>query len=64
MTVRQVFYRAVVAGLIAKTGAEYKNAVGRLLVLMRRPGDLPYDWIADNTRWMRRPRTYSSLEDH
>jgi hypothetical protein len=29
MTVRQVFYRAVVAGLIGKTEAECQNVVGR-----------------------------------
>jgi hypothetical protein len=63
MTVRQVFYQAVVAGLVAKTEQEYKNSVGRQLVLMRRQGDLPYRWIADNTRWVRRRRSYSSLED-
>jgi hypothetical protein len=30
---------------------------------MRRSRDIPFDWIADNTRWMRKPRTYSSLTD-
>jgi hypothetical protein len=28
---------------------------------MRRAGEIPFDWIADNTRWMRKPATYSSL---
>ena len=23
---------------------------------------LPYDWLADNTRWQRKPRTFSSVE--
>jgi hypothetical protein len=63
MTVRQVFYRAVSAGLVAKTEAEYRTTVGRLLVDMRRAGELPYGWIADNTRWMRKPRTYHGLRD-
>src|SRR5262245_22830654 len=62
MTVRQVFYRAVSAGIVAKTEQDYKNSVGRTLVKMRREGDLPYDWIADNTRWMRKTRSYSSVE--
>ena len=62
MTVRQVFYRLVSMGAIEKTEGEYKNAVGRLLVDMREKGIIPFDWIADNTRWMRKPRTYSSLE--
>src|SRR5690606_41670916 len=63
MTVRQVFYRMVSIGAIAKSENEYKNVVCRLLVDMRRSGDLPYGWISDNTRWRRRPRTYSSLQN-
>ena len=62
MTVRQVFYRLVSSGVIPKTEASYKNIVVRLLGIMRREGDLPFRWIADNTRWMRKPSTYSSLE--
>ncbi|WP_210417961.1 hypothetical protein, partial [Bythopirellula goksoeyrii] len=61
MTVRQVYYQLVSRGAIAKTEAQYKSTVIRLLVEMRRDGTIPYDWIADNTRWMRKPRTYSSL---
>lgn len=63
MTVRQVFYRAVSAGLIAKTEGEYKATICRLLTDMRRVGELPFSWIADNTRWMRKPNTYDGLED-
>jgi len=33
------------------------------LTVMRRAGDLPYDWLADNTRWQRKPRTFDSVED-
>src|SRR5262249_18484029 len=63
MTVRQMFYRLVGAGVIAKSEAEYKQTVGRLLTEMRLAGDLPFSWIADNTRWQRKPRTFSSLND-
>ena len=63
MTVRQVFYQAEVRGLVEKTEGECKNAVGRLLLEMRRAGALPYSWIADNTRWMRKPKTYTGLAD-
>lgn len=63
MTVRQVFYRGVSASLWSKTEAEYKQTVCRLLAEMRRDGTLPYSWIADSTRWQRRPTTYSSVED-
>lgn len=62
MTVRQVFYQLVSQGVIDKNEAAYKNVVVRLLGVMRRRGDLPFDWIADSTRWMRKPRTYSSME--
>jgi hypothetical protein len=63
MTVRQVFYQLVSRGAIEKTEAAYKATVCRLLVEMRRASQIPFGWIADNTRWMRKPRTYSSVED-
>ena len=62
MTVRGVFYQAVSRGLVAKTENEYSNTIDRLLVNMRESGELPYQWITDNGRWMRKPRSYSSLE--
>jgi hypothetical protein len=63
MTVRQVFYRLVSAGLIAKTEAEYKQTVCRLLAKMRLEGELPFYWIADNTRWTRKPASYDGVKD-
>lgn len=62
-TVRQVFYRLSTIGVVEKTQAEYKTTVCRLLGEMRRERTIPYTWIADSTRWMRRPRTYSSMEE-
>jgi hypothetical protein len=62
MTVRQVFYQATVRGLFEKVESSY----GRVqvdLVKMRRDGSLPYDWLADNTRWQHRPDTFDSVED-
>jgi hypothetical protein len=61
-TCRQVFYRAVSAGIIPKTEAAYKGDVCRLLAKMRRDGRLDYHALADNTRWQRKPRTHGSLE--
>jgi len=61
MTVRQLFYRLVSLGAIDKTETEYKGTIGRLAVEMRRAGVIPFGWIADNTRWMRKPRTHSNL---
>ena len=48
-------------GLIRKTESEYKNMVVRLLTKMRMSGELPFGWIADSTRWMRKPTTDDSL---
>ncbi|MDP8931106.1 MAG: hypothetical protein M3O70_21665 [Actinomycetota bacterium] len=62
MTVRQIFYQATTLGVVAKTEAEYKGTVVRLLTEMRRSGELPFGWIADNTRWMRKPTSHSSLD--
>ena len=56
-TVRQVYYQATVQGLVEKTEAGYAQ-VQRMLVQLRRKGVLPYEWIADNTRWQRKPRTF------
>jgi hypothetical protein len=72
MTVRQVFYQAVTEGIVEKTEAEYKGTVGRLLTEMRLdglsyPGSpssvIPFEWIADSTRWMRKSPSYSSLDE-
>jgi hypothetical protein len=61
-TVRQVFYALTVRGAIQKTEMEYKATVVRLLGEMREAGEIPFDWIADNTRWMRKPTTFSGLQ--
>ncbi len=57
MTVRQVFYQATVRGLVEKDEAGY-DRVQRDLVHLRRTGQIPFDWIADNTRLQRKPRSY------
>jgi hypothetical protein len=62
MTVRGVFYRVVDQRLVAKTDKGY-DAVQRDLVKLRRAGEIPYHWISDSTRWMRKPRTYDSFAD-
>ena len=62
-TVRQVYYQLVSRGVITKTEAEYKSTVVRLLTVMRREREIPFGWIADNTRWMRKPPSFSSLGD-
>ena len=61
MSVRQLFYRLVVAGAVEKTQAAYKNTVVRLVSEMRLANDLPWGWITDSTRLMRKPDSYDSL---
>ncbi|WP_428489111.1 hypothetical protein [Rhodopila sp.] len=61
MTVRQVFYQATVAGVVDKSEAGYSK-VQTDLVTMRRVGNLPYGWLADNTRWQRKPETFVSIQ--
>src|SRR4051794_14996937 len=61
-TVRQAYYQATLHGIVDKTEGGYKK-VQRMLVKLRRDGRLPWAWIVDNTRWMRKPRTWDSIED-
>jgi len=61
MTVRQVFYRMVAKGLIQKDEKAYK-VIQRLLLKLRLDNTIPYEYIADLTRWMRKPTTYSDAD--
>jgi hypothetical protein len=61
-TVRQIYYALTVKGVIAKTEGEYQQTVVRLLVEMRERGDIPFEYIADNTRWMRKPSSFTGIE--
>ncbi|HMS40593.1 MAG TPA: hypothetical protein PKE69_10225 [Pyrinomonadaceae bacterium] len=61
MTLRQLFYRLVSNGTIGKKETEY-SSLANLTKNMRMNGELPFEWFADNTRWQRNPRSYSSLE--
>src|SRR5215471_4411559 len=47
---------------IDKTEAGY-DKTQRQVLLLRRPGRLPYQHIADLTRWRRKPRTYNSVQE-
>jgi hypothetical protein len=62
MTVRQLFYRLTVLGVVPKTQNEYKSTVQRLTLLLRRQGFVPYGWISDHTRWMHKDASYASAE--
>ncbi len=62
MTARQTFYQATVRGLVEKSEAGF-DKVQSDLVQMRRSGALPYDWLADNTRWEHKPRSFGSIQE-
>jgi hypothetical protein len=62
VTVRQMFYLLTVLGAVEKEESGYRKAQRQLLAL-RREGLVPYDWVSDNTRWMRKPTTYADLAD-
>jgi hypothetical protein len=61
-TVQQVYYALTVKGAIAKTETEYQRTTVRLLTDMREAGELPFEWIADNSRWMRKPASFTGIE--
>ena len=63
LTCRQLFYLLVTRGVVEKTERDYKSTVIRLLTDMRRDRTLPFEWIIDNTRWVRKPDTYRSMGD-
>ena len=60
VTVRQMFYLLSTRSAVEKTEAGYRQAQRQLLA-MRREDLIPYGWIADNTRWQRKPTTWDSL---
>jgi hypothetical protein len=62
LSVRGVFYRVMSAGVVEKSEKGYA-AVQREVLQLRRSGDLPYQWIADGTRWHIKPTSWSSKEE-
>ncbi len=60
--VRFTYYRAVSKGIVEKTESGYIK-VQRALVKMRETGRLPYPWIVDSSRWMRKTPSYDGVED-
>jgi hypothetical protein len=61
-TVRQILYALTVRGVIRKLEIEYQRTVVRVLGDMREAGTIPFEYIADNTRWMRKPATFTGIE--
>jgi hypothetical protein len=62
VTVRQTYYMAAGRGLVSKDQGGYRQVIRRLTALRDR-GTVPWEWIADNTRWVRKAATYRDLGD-
>lgn len=63
-TVRQVFYQAVVRGLVPKDEAKGYKLVQRRLVKLRESGVIPYGFITDNVRIVRGHNRYDGPDDY
>lgn len=63
MTVRQVFYQLVSRGIVPKDENAGYRPVQAQVLQMRRAGWLPWSFIADGTRWMRKPESFLSVDD-
>lgn len=62
MSTRQVYYQLVSAGAVENCKADY-NQVQRLLVELRRDGDVPYDRVVDRTRRKHQRPGWDGLHD-
>lgn len=60
VTIRGIYYHLTTLGLVPKTESGYKR-VQNTCANMRREGALPFNYVSDNTRWMRKPRTCNSM---
>jgi hypothetical protein len=63
-TVRQVFYRAVVLGMVPKCETHGYRPVQRRLLALREKRAIPYDWITDSARIVRGYARYGGLKEY
>ncbi|MBN1194701.1 MAG: hypothetical protein JXA08_05080 [Methanomicrobiaceae archaeon] len=61
MTVRQMFYQLETRGIVPKTEQGYRQTANHL-GNMRKEEAIPYSFIADLTRWIRKPKTHTGLQ--
>ena len=62
-SVRAVCYRLFVAGLIPAREKKYTNAVSTQLVWAREQGELPWEWVVDETRQAERVTTWNNPKE-
>jgi hypothetical protein len=63
MTVRGIFYALASQGIVPKDDVHGYRPVQRQVLALRREGLLPWAFVADGTRWMRRARSYDGVDD-
>ena len=63
MTVRGIFYVLVGLGVVPKDEQTGYKVVQRQVLAMRRADLLPWSFIADESRWRRKPDTYHDADD-
>ena len=61
-TLRGLFYVLESAGIVEKSEAGYRT-VARLTGSMRLSGELPFQWLTDNTRFTLRHDSFSNMVD-
>jgi hypothetical protein len=62
LSVRGVFYRVMSAGAVEKSEKAYA-AVQHEVLKLRRYGVLPYEWIADGTRWQVKQPSWDTAKE-
>jgi hypothetical protein len=62
-SVRALCYRLFVAGLILNMGKSATNGVSRLIRIAREDGDIPWEWIVDESREAETVATYRDPDE-
>ena len=62
VTLRQIYYRAVVKGIVRKPCLGYQTT-GHIVTALRENEDIPWDWITDNTRRVIQYRMFASAAE-
>ncbi|MER7459214.1 hypothetical protein [Micromonospora sp. NPDC126480] len=60
--IRFTYYTATTRGIVEKTQSGYEK-IQRAVLHLRRTGRIPWSWIVDTNRWMRKPTTYGSIDE-
>lgn len=63
MTLRQLYYRLISAGVIKNAQQEYKR-LGSVMTRLREEGNVPRTWIVDHVRATLKPSSWTGLADY